>query len=46
MRWLAKHKSVIDLADAVRQIDGTGRMAREAVALTFDDGFSVVAEPS
>ncbi len=44
MRWLAKHKSVIDLADAVRQIDGTGRMAREAVALTFDDGFSGVYE--
>ena len=42
--WLATHRAVIPLGDAVRYLDARGRLPRRAVALTFDDGFASVHE--
>lgn len=38
--WLARHRTVLPLADAVAQMDGRGRLPRGMSALTFDDGFA------
>lgn len=37
--WLARHRTVIPLAEAVQRLDHRGRLPRGVVALTFDDGF-------
>jgi peptidoglycan/xylan/chitin deacetylase (PgdA/CDA1 family) len=42
VEWLAAHRPVIPLTEAVRHLDGSGRLPRRAVALTFDDGFASV----
>lgn len=42
--WLAAHRSVMPLGQAVRDLDVRGRLPRGAVALTFDDGFASVHE--
>lgn len=39
-RWLARHRRVLPLGTAVRQVDGTCRLPRGTAALTFDDGFA------
>ena len=43
-RWLARHRSVVPLADAVTKLDRSGRLPRGLAAMTFDDGFSGVLE--
>lgn len=43
-RWLARHRSVLDLVDAVDHVDRRGRLPRGLAALTFDDGFASVHE--
>ncbi|MFN2557858.1 MAG: polysaccharide deacetylase family protein, partial [Nitriliruptorales bacterium] len=43
-RWLARHRRVLDLAEAVGRVDRRGRLPRGAAALTFDDGFASVHE--
>lgn len=40
--WLARHKRVVDAAEAAARLAISGRMARHRVALTFDDGFQSV----
>lgn len=40
--WLARHRRVLPLQDAVEQLDASGRLPRGVVALTFDDGFAGV----
>lgn len=42
--WLARHRTVLDLPDAVAALDRDGALSRNAVALTFDDGLSGVYE--
>jgi len=42
--WLARHRRVVDLAEAVRSMDPAGRLPRGMVALTFDDGFACLYE--
>lgn len=42
--WLGAHRTVLPLGEAVRRLDGRGRLPRGAVALTFDDGFASVHE--
>jgi peptidoglycan/xylan/chitin deacetylase (PgdA/CDA1 family) len=37
--WLARHRRVVDLAEAVARMDGRARLPRPLAALTFDDGF-------
>jgi peptidoglycan/xylan/chitin deacetylase (PgdA/CDA1 family) len=41
-RWLARRREVIDLGDAVAQVDRAGRLPGRAAALTFDDGFAAL----
>ncbi len=41
-RWLARHRVVLDLADAVHRTNGRGSLPRGRAALTFDDGFASV----
>jgi peptidoglycan/xylan/chitin deacetylase (PgdA/CDA1 family) len=38
--WLARHRTVVPLADAVARMDHRGRLPRGLTALTFDDGFA------
>jgi peptidoglycan/xylan/chitin deacetylase (PgdA/CDA1 family) len=40
--WLARHKRVMGAAEAAVRLAISGRMARDRVALTFDDGFQTV----
>ncbi len=42
--WLARHRTVLPLREALEQLDGSGRLRRGSVALTFDDGFTSVYE--
>lgn len=42
--WLARHKSVLPLQQAVHRLDRTGRLPRGCTALTFDDGFEGLHE--
>ncbi len=44
MAWLARHRRVVDLSEAVGMLDPSGRLPRGVAALTFDDGFSGVYE--
>jgi len=37
--WLARRRSVIPLQDAVAALDGSFRLPRGCVSITFDDGF-------
>jgi peptidoglycan/xylan/chitin deacetylase (PgdA/CDA1 family) len=37
--WLARHRSVIPLEQAVTRLDSAGRLPGGVAALTFDDGF-------
>jgi peptidoglycan/xylan/chitin deacetylase (PgdA/CDA1 family) len=43
-RWLARHRTVVPLADAVDHLDAAGRLPRGWAVLTFDDGFAGVLE--
>lgn len=38
--WLARHRDVVPLDEALTLVDGSGRLPRGVVALTFDDGFA------
>lgn len=38
--WLARHRTVVPLADAVQRLDRRARLPRGLSALTFDDGFA------
>ena len=42
--WLAGHRSVVPLSDAVGDLVVRGRLSGGTVALTFDDGFASVYE--
>jgi peptidoglycan/xylan/chitin deacetylase (PgdA/CDA1 family) len=42
--WLAEHRTVVPLGEAVPHLDRKGRLPRRMAALTFDDGFSGVLE--
>ncbi|MGZ6792817.1 MAG: polysaccharide deacetylase family protein, partial [Mycobacteriales bacterium] len=42
--WLARHREVVTLEDAVALLDERGRLPRGVCALTFDDGFASVLE--
>lgn len=42
--WLARNRDVVPLRDALERVDGSGRLPRGSVALTFDDGFASVYE--
>jgi peptidoglycan/xylan/chitin deacetylase (PgdA/CDA1 family) len=42
--WLAKHRRVVDLPEAVAHMDERARLPRPLAALTFDDGFGGVYE--
>lgn len=37
--WLARHREVVPLGQAIHHLDRRGRLPRGMVALTFDDGF-------
>ena len=40
--WLARHRQVLDLTEAVARLTGASRLPRGTTALTFDDGFGGV----
>lgn len=42
--WLARHRHVVPLADAVAMMDDQQRLPRGVCALTFDDGFASLEE--
>ena len=42
--WLARHRTVVTLGEAVPRLDHKGRLPRGMAALTFDDGFTGVLE--
>jgi peptidoglycan/xylan/chitin deacetylase (PgdA/CDA1 family) len=44
MAWLAKHRVVVGLAEAVQAMDRRGKLPRGVTALTFDDGLSGLHE--
>jgi peptidoglycan/xylan/chitin deacetylase (PgdA/CDA1 family) len=37
--WLARHRRVLPLAEALTRLDSSGRLPRGAAAITIDDGF-------
>src|SRR6266571_8516925 len=39
-RWLARHRSVVDLEMAVARMRPSGSLPSNLTALTFDDGFA------
>ena len=43
-RWLARHRTVLPLTQAVTRLDRSGRLPPGLAALTFDDGFSALHE--
>jgi len=43
-RWLARHRTVVPLAEAVTRLDRSGRLPSGLAAITFDDGFTGVLE--
>ena len=43
-RWLARHRTVVPLAEAVTRLDRSGRLPRRLAAVTFDDGFAGVRD--
>lgn len=42
--WLARHRKVVTLQDAVSRLRPSGRLAAGLAALTFDDGFESLHE--
>ena len=42
--WLARHRTVVPLREALDQMDTRGRLRTGMVALTFDDGFLSVLD--
>lgn len=44
MRWLAEHRQVLSLEDAMAAADRRYRLPRGATAITFDDGFASLYE--
>lgn len=44
MRWLARHRKVLSLADAMEAADDRHRLPRGTTAITFDDGFASLHE--
>lgn len=40
VEWLASHRQVLDVGDALRRTDARGRLPQGTAALTFDDGFA------
>jgi peptidoglycan/xylan/chitin deacetylase (PgdA/CDA1 family) len=44
MAWLASHRKVVSLREAVRVMDGHGRLPAGVTSITFDDGFASVHE--
>jgi peptidoglycan/xylan/chitin deacetylase (PgdA/CDA1 family) len=42
--WLARHRAVLPLDEAVSRLDSSGRLPRGTTALTFDDGLSGLYE--
>jgi peptidoglycan/xylan/chitin deacetylase (PgdA/CDA1 family) len=42
--WLASHRRVVPLREAVRMMDGHGRLPAGVASITFDDGFASVHE--
>jgi peptidoglycan/xylan/chitin deacetylase (PgdA/CDA1 family) len=44
MAWLAAHRRVVSLAEAVRLMDARGRLPAGVASVTFDDGFVGVHE--
>jgi peptidoglycan/xylan/chitin deacetylase (PgdA/CDA1 family) len=44
MEWLAAHRRVVSLAEAVRLMDAKGRLPAGVASVTFDDGFVGVHE--
>ena len=38
--WLARHRRVIPLPEAIDRLDASGRLPRGEAVLTFDDGFA------
>jgi peptidoglycan/xylan/chitin deacetylase (PgdA/CDA1 family) len=43
-RWLADHRTVVPLAQAVTRLDRSGRLPSGLAAITFDDGFTGVRD--
>lgn len=44
MEWLAGHRRIIPLSEALSSIDATGRTPRGTAVVTFDDGFASIYE--
>jgi peptidoglycan/xylan/chitin deacetylase (PgdA/CDA1 family) len=42
--WLARHRTVLPLDEAVTRLDSAGRLPAGVAALTFDDGFAGLHE--
>jgi len=42
--WLARHRTVVPLAEAATRLDRSGRLPSGLAAITFDDGFTGVLE--
>lgn len=42
--WLARHRQVLPLTDAIDRLDGSWRLPRGAAVLTLDDGFAALHE--
>jgi peptidoglycan/xylan/chitin deacetylase (PgdA/CDA1 family) len=40
--WLARHRRVVDLPEAIEKLDGRGRLPRGFSCITFDDGYEAL----